>query len=310
MFDFSGEILAFHNDEVTLSQGERTTICKKRDINRERIKRGLNCYDYPLPYNFISQGSYAMRTIIQHPDNDYDIDDGVYFDKEQLIGPRGGEMSSLEARKMVWWAIHSDTFKTPPEYIKNCVRVYYNEGYCVDVPVYRRIIEVDENGEEQEYFELASSIWKRSDARDVTKWFDNECKQKSPDEKNGRQLRRICRLVKKFARSRESWKGDIASGFVITKLVTECYQPANSRDDISFYMTMVRIYQRLSLDLIVNHPIMLNETITKNTDDPKLRFLRDKILDITKRVDVLFSTNCTYKKAAQKWNLIFHTDYF
>ena len=225
MFDCSKEILGFHNDEVTLSRDERNAICRRRNINRERIKRGLSYYEYPLPYKFISQGSYAMRTMIQHSENDYDIDDGVYFDKEQLTGPRGAEMSSLDARRMVWWAIHSNTFNTPPEYIKNCVRVYYNEGYCVDVPVYRRIIKVDANGNEQEYFELASSTWKRSDARDVTKWFENECRQKSPDENNGRQLRRICRLVKKFARSRESWKGDIASGFIITKLVTECYHP-------------------------------------------------------------------------------------
>ena len=73
---------------------------------------------------------------------------------------------------------------------------------------------------------------------------------------------------------------------------------------------MIRIYQRLSLDLIVHHPIMPNETITKSVDDPKLGFLRDKILDITKKSEVLFSRDCTYKKATQKWNLIFHTDYF
>ncbi len=50
---------------------------------------------------FKSQGSYAMRTMVRHPDNDYDIDDGTYFDAAVLIGSRGGEMTALQARCMV-----------------------------------------------------------------------------------------------------------------------------------------------------------------------------------------------------------------
>ncbi len=99
MYDCSKEILAFHNEEVKLSKDEMDAIRRRRDMNRNRILRGLNYYDSPAPYAFYPQGSYAMNTMIRHEENDYDIDDGVYFDIEQLTGPRGGEMSALEAKK-------------------------------------------------------------------------------------------------------------------------------------------------------------------------------------------------------------------
>jgi hypothetical protein len=53
----------------------------------------------------------------------------------------------------------------------------------------------------------------------LTAWFETENDNKSPDTDNGRQLRRIVRQIKKYAWSREGWKGQILSGFGITKLV-------------------------------------------------------------------------------------------
>ncbi len=58
----------------------------------------------------------------------------------------------------------------------------------------------------------------RSDARDVTKWFDEQNKALSPDETNGRQMRRVGPIHQKFAKSRSSWGSQILSGFGITSL--------------------------------------------------------------------------------------------
>src|SRR3546814_15006164 len=91
----------------------------------------------------LKQGSYAMKTMIVHPDNDYDIDDGVYFDKADLVGERGAEMTSLQTREMVRNAVDDGKFKKAPVARKNCVRVYYEAGYHVDLPVYRRITKDD-----------------------------------------------------------------------------------------------------------------------------------------------------------------------
>src|SRR5260221_436474 len=128
MHNCSGDILTYHNDEVTLLEEERKEMRDRRNVNRDRLKSGLKKADKPSPQELKSQGSYAMRTMTQHPEKDYDIDDGIYFAKESLVGPRGGEMSALDARQMVRDAVDDDSFNTPPEVKKNCVRVHYDAG--------------------------------------------------------------------------------------------------------------------------------------------------------------------------------------
>ena len=77
-----------------------------------------------------------MKTMVRDPDHDYDIDDGVYFRKEDLVGDRGAEMTSLQARQMVRDAVDDGKFKRSPEVRANCVRVFYEKGYHVDLPVF------------------------------------------------------------------------------------------------------------------------------------------------------------------------------
>jgi hypothetical protein len=250
-----------------------------------------------------------MKTMTQHPDNDYDIDDGVYFAKEDLVGPRGGEMSALEARQMVRDALDDGSFNTPPKLHTNCVRVQYEAGYQVDVPVYRRVTTKDIFGQDITHYELAGSDWKRSDARDVTDWFDGENMRQSPDESNGRQLRRITREIKKYAKSRDSWASQILGGFGITKLVTECYVKDADREDQSLYYTMKAIRDRLALSLTINHPVTPNETIT-NGDDAKARFLKEKLSDAIEWLKPLFEVDCTRKTALKCWDKVYDTTYF
>src|SRR5258705_5883472 len=106
-----------------------------------------------------------MRTMVQLPDKDWDIDDGVYFDAVDLVGERGGEMTALQARQMVRDAVDDGSFKKKPEVRANCVRVFYEAGHHVDIPVYRVRIEKSTSGEETTIVEFASAEWKRSDAR-------------------------------------------------------------------------------------------------------------------------------------------------
>jgi hypothetical protein len=310
MHDCADDVLAHHDEEVTLPQSDRTAMRDHRNANRDRLKKGLREQGKPAPREFKSQGSYAMKTMVQHPDNHYDIDDGVYFDKEVLVGERGGEMSALQARQMVRDAIDDGGFKTPPEVRKNCVRVYYAAGYHVDLPVYRRVTSKDAWGNETYHHELASSEWKRSDARDVTEWFENQNNTQSPDKENGRQLRRITRQIKKFARSRDSWKSQILSGFGITKLVTECFRANESREDIALHDTMKAIRDRLNYNLIVAHPVTPGETITKGDDDATARFLRERLTEAVHNLAPLFEANCSREKALKCWDKVLNTSFF
>lgn len=310
MHNCAKDILAHHDEAVTLPQAHRSEMRQRRDANRTRLDKGLEKADDPLPIYYRSQGSYAMKTMVQHWARDYDIDDGVYFEKGDLVGPRGGEMSALDARWMVRDAIDDGSFTDPPEVRSNCVRVFYQAGYHVDLPVYRRVVTKDFFGNETEHFELASSSgWTRSDACDVTAWFEGENNDQSPDTTNGRQLRRTVRQIKAFARSRDSWSGRILSGFGITKLVTECYHADTAREDVSLYETMKAMRDRLDGSTEIDHPCTPDQTIT-DEGDARARFLRDKLSDALTTLAPLFGGGCTRADALKAWDKVFNTTFF
>ena len=304
------DMIAYHDSKVTLPDAERTEMRDRRNTNRQRLKDGLKRDGKPAPIGSHSQGSYAMRTMVQHPKKDYDIDDGVYFRKEDLVGPRGGDRSAADAKEMVRNALHDDKFYRPPEVRTNCVRVYYNAGYHVDIPVYRKVTEKNVLGQEETWYELASTEWKRSDPLGVTNWFNDENKRQSPDKNNGGQLRRTTRYLKAFAGSRESWRPRIASGFMITKLVTEQYRPNAAREDKALYDSMVAIRDRLEWNLEIDHPTVQGEKLTKGPDDAQSRFLRDKLDWAIDELGVLFEPRCTREQALKAWDKVFSTDFF
>ena len=305
MFDCAKDIRAYHNQDVTLPETEQDKMRNRRNSNRTRLRNGLAKADKPAPTEFVKQGSYAMKTMVQDPDNDYDIDDGVYFRKEDLVGPRGAEMTSLQARQMVRDAVDDGRFNQAPEVCSNCVRVFYEAGYHVDLPVYRRVETSTVSGDKVHYELAASSGWKRSDARDVTDWYEDE-RAKSAD---GQQLRRINRDLKKYARSRHSWHDGILRGFGISVLVTERFRH-NDREDCALYSTMVAIRDRLNWDLQIAHPVTPADYITSGTDDARARSFRDKLTEAIDTLQPLFRTDCTRERALKCWDKVFATTFF
>lgn len=308
MYDCGKDVRAHHDKQVTLPDDERKAMSRRRNSNRDRLQTGLTKADKPLPYEAVSQGSYEMRTMVQHPAKDYDIDDGAYFEADLLVGAQGAAMTSLAVRQMVRDALDDGSFKTPPASRKNCVRVQYDAGYHVDIPAYRATTTTDWNGNKKTTYELASASWIASDARDVTAWFSREMTRLSPAN-DSRQLRRIVRAIKKYARSRPSWSGQIISGFGITKLVTERFH-GGEREDVALYETMKAIHDRLTWNLQVDHPCTPATSITSGPDDPKSRFLRDKLSDALGWMAPLFESDCDRAKALGCWDKVYSTDFF
>ena len=305
MFDCSKDVRAYHDQDVTLPKTEQDAMRDRRNSNRTRLRDGLAKAGKPKPIEFVKQGSYAMKTMCRDADNDYDIDDGVYFHKDDLVGDRGAEMTSLQARQMVRDAVDDGRFKRAPEVRSNCVRVFYEKGYHVDLPVYRRVVTETVFGEEVHYELAASSGWKRSDARDVSDWYEDE-RAASAD---GVQLRRVNRDLKKFARSRYSWRGSILSGFGISGLMTEKFR-ADDREDRALYDTMVAIRDRLNWNLQVSHPVTPGDYITSGPDDAKARCFREKLTEAIDTLAPLFDANCTREKALKCWDKVFATTFF
>ena len=306
MKNCSKDIRAYHDKKVNLPQDERDNMRERRDSNRDRLRNGLEKADKPSPKKFRSQGSYAMKTMTQDDDKDYDIDDGVYFDKADLTGPNDGEMTSLQTRNMVRDAVDDDRFDKEPEVRSNCVRVYYKEGYHVDLPLYRKIVEINDFEEEEVYYELASSSgWKRSDAQDVTKWYEDALRNSG----NSSQLRRITRVLKKFARSRSSWRSSILCGFGISVLAVECFR-SNDREDLALYETIIAIRNRLNGNLQIEHPVTPNEYITRGFDDAQARLFREKLTYAINKLEPLLQDDCSREEALKCWDKVFDTTFF
>lgn len=304
MFDCHADVKAFHDDKVTLPGSEQDQMRARRNSNRDRLKRNLEKDEKPKPYEFVSQGSYRMKTMLRDPNNDYDIDDGAYFHRSALVGERGGEMSSLDARKMVRDAMDDGKFKTAPEVKNNCVRVHYSKGYHVDIPVYRRVVDEDTS---EVRFELASgSGWQRSDARDVTDWYEGERKATT----DAVQFRRLNRHLKKHARSRDSWKSRNLSGFGITVVLAEKSVLIDGREDLALYRTMKAIKDRLDGDTVIEHPVTPDQTITSDDPDAKAGFFRDKLGEALDALAPLFESDCDREKALKCWDKVFNTTFF
>lgn len=307
MFDCSKDVRAFHNDQVTLSKNEQDKMCARRDANRKRVRNGLNNASKPAPLEFVKQGSYAMKTMVWNAELDYDIDDGVYFRKEDLVGPQGGQMTPRQSREMVRDAVDDGSFKTGPEVRTNCVRVHYDAGFHVDLPVYRKVVEENIFGVEEVHYELAAGCtWTRSDARDVNDWYEDK-RRNSAD---GTQLRRVNRELKKFSKSRTSWGDRTLTGFAISVLTTERFSAASNREDEALYHTIKGIRDRLNWDLEIKHPVTPGGWLTNGSDDAKSKFFLEKLQTAVADLQPLFEPDCTREKALKCWDKVFNTTFF
>jgi len=303
IYNCSKEMMEFFNEKVRLSQKEKDNLKDYRDKNLKRLTDGLKKNDEPAYYKYINQGSYAMHTINQHPDNDYDIDVGIIFKREDLKGSNGADKTALDTRKMVCKAMQDDKFKKQPEVLKNCVRVYYEEGHHVDMPVYRTY----ENDNGDTIQELASSEWKESDPEAITTWYKDAVIEQSPDETNGRQMRRVTRLTKKWSNSRDSW--NMPSGFMISVLIDEEYIDELDRDDESLYETLKEIRDRLSWNKTLNNPVT-GDSISEGKEH-LLTNMYDKLDDVLENtLYILEEDDCTHKQAMKAWSKFFKDDFF
>lgn len=309
--DCNAEMRKYHNDKVTLQKSDQDDMRIRRNAGRARLKKGLERDGHPAPGETASQGSYAMRTMVQDAESDYDIDDGAYFKKDNLKDANGNELTPYAARLRVCNALkQDDRLKYDAEVHKNCVRQEYPEGYHIDIPVYRIVTSTDKDAKTVTGYELASeNAWTKSDARGVTRWFNDIVGELNAGEDDGSQMRRVTRLTKKFARSRTKWKKDVPSGICLTKLVVECFVARSNCDDAALHETWKAISDRLVESLQIEHPV-LTGTLLATEGDAKVAFFQDTLDGALADLEVLDDQNCSKKKALSAWDKAFDTTFF
>ncbi|KAB1064089.1 cyclic GMP-AMP synthase DncV-like nucleotidyltransferase [Salibacter halophilus] len=251
------ELFKHYNSTIKLSDDKRELLRQVRDNLRDRMKRRF--VDLPEDeignhkLEFQSQGSFVMDTIITPKDDDFDLDDGVYF-----VGKlKKEERATIDTfHKWVAFSVgESEKYGTVSDK-DTCVRVIYKkEKFHIDLPIYY--------ADNDEAADLAHKKkgWILSNPVEFIAWFEEkiesgfqksyilESKMYSEYErwltdirKNDVQLRRIVRYLKGWG---DHLRGEMPPGIIMTILAAENYV-ANERDDISLRDTLQRIQQYLS----------------------------------------------------------------
>jgi hypothetical protein len=249
-----------------------------------------------------------MHTMVQDDAKEFDIDDGAYFSLSALTNADGVELTPLQAKERVRDAIRQDKrLAEPADVHDNCVRQVYPTGYHIDIPVYRIKVTKDASNVTVETYELAAKDdWTPSDAREVTRWFFRQI-DAAGDDADGAQLRRVVRLTKSFARSRDGWLEKTGSGITLTRLVCDEFTKVPGRDDEALRKTWQAIEKRLSNSLVVAHPV--NAKNLAEEGDEKLGFFLEKVTEALKDLEVL-DTSCTRHEAREAWDTAYDTTYF
>lgn len=301
MYNLNDEFKEFYNEHVVLPEDEKNNLLNKKNLNIERLKKGLEEYNeehgtnYKLAENPIIQGSMAMHTIIQNDKKDYDIDIAIMFDKDNI--PEG----RIATKNIIVDALRRKCtgFKKEPEARTNCVRIEYSDGYHVDFAIYRRYR--DENG--NFIYEHCGSEWRKRDPRAITQWFNEQNKAKDY------KLRDVVRLLKMFSKSRDGWV-NMPSGLIITVLANEQFQ-SYERMDERFYYTAKAIRDRLAVNKEVNNPVDEEQSLKLvSKDDVKINNFYNRLDENLAKLDVLFKPNCTRIEALQAWKEFFNHDYW
>lgn len=249
-------VFSEYNRIIRLSDPKRTELILVRDNLRKRVqKRHEQFAGIVKPYDdleFQSQGSFVMDTIIAPVNDDYDLDDGIYFigrlSKDKRPDPEA-------FHKMVINAIGSDYDDVEKVIDKaTCVRVLYKSGFHIDLPIYY--------ADNMEYPDLGDKVkkWILSGPVEFIAWFEERARsgfQKAylyesalhdkyerwltDIRKQDVQLRRIVRYLKSWGDLRRE---EMPCGLIMTILATNNYYE-HQRDDIALTETLVLIQATL-----------------------------------------------------------------
>lgn len=267
------ELFGHFNNAIKLDENRRTVLREVRNSLRNRMESRFT----GLPQNeignhrlaFESQGSYVMDTIIIPKDDDFDLDDGVYFmgllTEQQRPSPETFHkwvMACIGENEDYAKVIDKDT----------CVRVQYaKEKFHIDLPIYYR-----SNANSSDLAHTKSG-WLLSSPLEFIEWFEKKIGSgfrreylletrllsefqswKQEIRKEDVQLRRIVRYLKAWG---DELRGEMPPGIIMTILAADNYL-GNERDDIALRDTLIKTKETLTK----NGCICLRPTTPKGDD--------------------------------------------
>lgn len=309
----SNELFKAFNGIIKLSDSNRNILRGVRDSLRQKMwKRfatipldqiGTNKID------FQTQGSYVMDTIITPYDDDFDLDDGVYF-----LGNLSREQrpTTKQFHDWVLFVVGEDENYAKVTDKDTCVRVRYSkEKFHIDLPIY-----YSNNFKSPDLAHLKEN-WKLSGPVEFIAWFENKIGSnfqesfilesnrfaefqtwKTDIRKTDAQLRRIVRYLKAWA---DNLRGDMPPGIIMTILAGENYK-ANESDDVSLRDTLVNIKSYLKANgcKCPRPTTPKNEDLFESYSETKKKYFLDRLDTFVDSANQAIA-NPNYKEACLKW---------
>ncbi len=285
--DCTPELLRFNN-KLTPSL-ERIENLKRAHLTiRKKVREYFTRHTNISKPEFFIQGSYKMKTLIEPPNLECDVDLGVYFGEKPPV-------TYNTIQKYIKEALDTHTSRGV-ELKQKCVRLHYAFDFHIDLPIYymgqnRKTI----------YFGSRSEEWIPSDPRKFISWFNLKTKGKP-------QLVRIIRYFKAWSANIQHRSArKMPSGLALSLLAINFYRKS-SRDDVAFCLTALSIYKHLNDYYVSDWSVKMPVAPYDNVIDRFSNTQRNAFLDELKEMSTLVSqavTSNNRRAALMKWRKIF-----
>lgn len=264
MTNIDGLFSEFISEHVKLSGDVKNKLKEKKRLNVQRIKDGLKEYnlnhfkEIRLAEEPLIQGSVGMSTTIQNSKNEFDIDVSLIFEHDDI------PECTTDAKNVILEVLKysSKKFAKAPEVKKNCITIYYAEGFHVDLAVYRR--SKKNKFKSEYYYEHCGENWSERNPRAIQMWFSQEVTKK-------KFLREHVRLIKMYCQKNKG-NCEFPGGLILSVLLNESYT-----DDDSFEKSFYKTLKKMSKRLVGNNEEVLNPTNEQNlikNDKDKINVMR------------------------------------
>jgi hypothetical protein len=272
----SHNLLQLFDGRIALPPATKKALRASRDTLREKVRAKFSTKGYSVKFH--SQGSVPMGTVISPSDGDYDIDDGIYIEGDQLPTDAIPTLHS--------WIVEAAEghTKRPPTDKNTCVRVHFSDGHHVDLVLYSLMTKP------HPLLAHKKEGWTASDPREFTEWFDSRAAQ-SP------QLRNLVRYLKAWA---DHLRGDMPSGLVMTILGANSLVP-NARDDVALAESLALIRQTLNASFACYRPTTPQADLFRDYPATRKSYFLERLASfVTSATQALEVPN--QKDACPKWS--------
>jgi cyclic GMP-AMP synthase DncV-like protein len=264
------------DSRIKLNASQKQSLRTSRDSLRKKVKEKFKEEGYELKFH--RQGSFAMNTIIEPKDKNYDIDDGSYI--------LGDDKPKEPIETLHQWIVDSAKEHTDRDPIDKdrCVRVIFADGYHVDLVLYYK------KGSDHPEIADKGKGWTASDPKEFMEWFNDHVDE-------DKQLKRIVRYFKAWG---DELRGEMPSGLIFTILAANNIL-FDKRDDVAFLNTMEAIHKRLTLSFTCYRPTTpTNEDLFAGYSETRRKYFMDRLASFIKSGKQALEAE-NQKDACPKW---------